>query len=64
MLLPIWIMATNRSNWLPIDKSRICNKHFCSDDYEAGDKKNMLKPNACPIINNMTNENVSKCNKV
>lgn len=57
-------MATNRPNWLPIDKSRICNKHFCSDDYEAGDKNNMLKPNACPIINNMTNGNVSKCNKV
>ncbi|XP_060840629.1 uncharacterized protein LOC132921565 isoform X2 [Rhopalosiphum padi] len=56
LLLPIWIMATNRSEWLPIAKSRICDKHFSIDDYEAGDKSNMLKPNACPMIN--TNNSV------
>ncbi|XP_025206733.1 uncharacterized protein LOC112602713 isoform X2 [Melanaphis sacchari] len=49
-------MATNRSDWLPIAKSRICEKHFSIDDYEAGDKSNMLKPNACPMIN--TNNSV------
>ncbi|CAH1709136.1 uncharacterized protein LOC114126584 isoform X2 [Aphis gossypii] len=56
-LLPIWIMATNRSDWLPIAKSRICDMHFSVDDYEAGDKSNMLKPNACPMISlNNVNE--------
>lgn len=56
-------MATNRSNWSPIDKSRICDKHFGLADYEAGNKGNRLKLGACPIIH-MTNGNVSKCNKV
>ncbi|XP_060880446.1 uncharacterized protein LOC132952235 isoform X2 [Metopolophium dirhodum] len=49
-LLPIWIMATNRSNWLPIDKSRICDDHFEMDEYEAGNRGNRLRPEACPII--------------
>ncbi|KAF0749381.1 Uncharacterized protein FWK35_00017856, partial [Aphis craccivora] len=49
-LLPIWIMATYRSDWLPITKSRICDMHFSVDDYEGGDKSNRLKPNACPMI--------------
>jgi len=53
-------MATNRSDWLPIAKSRICDMHFSVDDYESGDKSNMLKPNACPMI---SLNDVSKYNK-
>jgi len=55
-------MATNRSDWLPIIQSRICDNHFSIDDYEAGDKSNMLKPNACPMFNTISN--VIKYNKV
>ncbi|XP_008185298.1 uncharacterized protein LOC100167907 isoform X2 [Acyrthosiphon pisum] len=53
-LLPIWIMVTNRSNWLPIEKSRICDDHFDIADYEAGNKANRLRPGACPIIHPTT----------
>jgi hypothetical protein len=55
MLLHLWIMATNRSNWLPIDKSRICEKHFSLEDYVFGKKGSMLKPTACPKAH-LTNE--------
>ncbi|XP_022182300.1 uncharacterized protein LOC111042111 isoform X2 [Myzus persicae] len=48
--LQLWVMATNRSNWLPIDKSRICEKHFCAGDYEIVDKEYKLKPCALPIL--------------
>jgi len=58
-------MATNRSNWLPINNSRICENHFDIGEYEAGNKGNRLGPNACPIIHPTTTIiNVSKCNKV
>jgi len=53
-------MATYRSDWLPITKSRICDMHFSVDDYEGGDKSNRLKPNACPMI---SLNSVSKYNK-
>ncbi|CAI6369403.1 unnamed protein product [Macrosiphum euphorbiae] len=53
-LLPIWIMAANRPNWLPIDKSRICDEHFDMADYEGGNKGNRLRPDACPIIHPTT----------
>ncbi|XP_050427934.1 uncharacterized protein LOC126837953 isoform X3 [Adelges cooleyi] len=50
LLLPIWIMATNRTNWMPNANSRMCDKHFTIDDYVSGNRNNRLKPNACPII--------------
>ncbi|VVC33097.1 Hypothetical protein CINCED_3A008515 [Cinara cedri] len=54
-LLPVWIMATNRADWLPVVKSRICNRHFSIDDYEDGNKNNNLKTNACPMFNTPSN---------
>lgn len=48
-------MATNRSDWLPDVKSRMCEHHFSIDDYVNGDKKNKLRSNACPMFNNTNN---------
>lgn len=50
-------MATNRTDWLPTPKSRICDKHFNNDEYKGGDKNNELKQNARPTLN--TSSNVS-----
>lgn len=54
-LLPVWIMATNRLDWLPGVRSRICEKHFRNEDYEGSSKQNTLKPSACPVINGPSN---------
>lgn len=48
-------MATNRPDWSPFVKSRICDRHFSNDDYVDGDKKNRLRPNACPMFNIISN---------
>lgn len=53
--MPIWIMATKRSNWKPVTKSRICDRHFNTADYEGGDRNNRLKPIAWPMFNNPIN---------
>lgn len=50
-------MATNRTDWLPTPKSRVCDRHFNNNDHEGGNKNNKLKQNAYPVVN--TSYNVS-----
>lgn len=52
-----WITAVNKQNWIPTASSRICQRHFKSDDFSAtGQKIIRLKQDVVPS-QNLLNQN-------
>ncbi|XP_071629227.1 peroxynitrite isomerase THAP4-like [Temnothorax longispinosus] len=46
-----WVANMNVKNWIPTDRSYLCEVHFSPEMWERrSDKKPKLKPNAVPTI--------------
>lgn len=54
-LLEKWVLATKRKNFVPNKYTKLCNKHFTSNDFlddVPNPKRKRLKPDAVPTIFN------------
>ncbi|XP_067203722.1 THAP domain-containing protein 1-like isoform X3 [Linepithema humile] len=50
-LLEQWIIAINRTNWIPTSSSRICQFHFTDSDFANTSKVRRLKADIIPTQN-------------
>ncbi|XP_067203721.1 THAP domain-containing protein 1-like isoform X2 [Linepithema humile] len=66
-LLEQWIIAINRTNWIPTSSSRICQFHFTDSDFANTSKVRRLKADIIPTQNlydqsSDKDSNSNKCN--